>query len=180
MSFYVYILASRRNGTLYIGMTDDLARRTWQHRVGVVPGFTKTYSVTTLVWYEVHETRASAFTRERQLKRWEPRLEIAAHRAHESDLARSVGRPVEVSSGSPLSRGRAGATPPPDVSRGRSPTRVSPCCGSRPREQWAGQEAAPLGDEGMCGAVGGEPRGQAHRAAPRWHHNAASASNNIG
>jgi putative endonuclease len=64
MSFYVYILASRRNGTLYIGMTDDLARRTWQHRVGAVPGFTKAYGVTMLVWYELHETRESAFTRE--------------------------------------------------------------------------------------------------------------------
>ena len=70
MSFYVYILASRRNGTLYVGMTDDLARRTWQHRVGVVPGFTKEHGVKLLVWYEVHETRASAFTRERQLKKW--------------------------------------------------------------------------------------------------------------
>jgi putative endonuclease len=70
MSFYVYILASRRNGTLYIGMTDDLARRTWEHRIGAVPGFTKTYGVTMLVWYEVHESRASAFVRERQLKKW--------------------------------------------------------------------------------------------------------------
>ena len=70
MSFYVYILASRRNGTLYIGMTDDLARRMWEHRAGVVPGFTKQYGVTMLVWYEVHESRASAFVRERQLKKW--------------------------------------------------------------------------------------------------------------
>jgi len=70
MSFYVYILASSRNGTLYIGMTDDLARRIWEHRIGAVPGFTKTYGVTNLVWYEVHETRESAFSRERQLKKW--------------------------------------------------------------------------------------------------------------
>jgi putative endonuclease len=70
MSFYVYILASGRNGTLYIGMTDDLARRIWQHRIGAVPGFTKTYGVTMLVWYEVHEARESAFARERQLKKW--------------------------------------------------------------------------------------------------------------
>jgi putative endonuclease len=63
-------LASRRNGTLYIGMTDDLARRMWEHRAGVVPGFTKQYGVTMLVWYEVHESRASAFVRERQLKKW--------------------------------------------------------------------------------------------------------------
>ena len=70
MSFYVYLLASRRNGTLYIGMTDDLAQRVWMHRTGVLPGFTKRYGVRMLVWYEQHETRESAFTRERQLKKW--------------------------------------------------------------------------------------------------------------
>jgi putative endonuclease len=70
VSFFVYILASRRNGTLYIGMTDDLARRAWEHRTGVVPGFTRKYGVKTLVWYEVHETRETAFQRERQMKRW--------------------------------------------------------------------------------------------------------------
>ena len=55
MSFYVYILASQRNGTLYVGMTDDLAKRIWMHREEVLPGFTKKYSVKILVWYEVHE-----------------------------------------------------------------------------------------------------------------------------
>jgi putative endonuclease len=70
MSFLVYILASRRNGTLYIGMTDDLSRRIWEHRTGVTPGFTKKYGVKTLVWYEVHESREAAFQRERQLKKW--------------------------------------------------------------------------------------------------------------
>ncbi len=66
LSFYVYILASRRNGTLYIGMTDDLARRIWMHRVGALPGLTKKYGVKTLVWFEQHPTRKSAFVRERQ------------------------------------------------------------------------------------------------------------------
>jgi len=70
LSFYVYILASKRNGTLYIGMTDDLVRRIWQHRDGILPGFTKRYGVKTLVWYELHESRDSAFARERQLKKW--------------------------------------------------------------------------------------------------------------
>jgi putative endonuclease len=70
MSFFVYILASRRNGTLYVGMTDDLVKRTWQHRNGVIPGFTNKYGVKTLVWYEVHESRVSAPTRERQIKKW--------------------------------------------------------------------------------------------------------------
>jgi putative endonuclease len=70
MSFYVYILASRRNGTLYIGMTDDIAKRIWQHRTGIIPGFTKKYGVKSLVWVEAHETRESAFRRERQMKKW--------------------------------------------------------------------------------------------------------------
>jgi putative endonuclease len=70
VSFFVYILASRRNGTLYIGMTDDLAKRIWQHRTGAIPGFTKKYGVKILVWHEQHETRESAFARERQLKKW--------------------------------------------------------------------------------------------------------------
>ena len=70
MSFWVYILASRRNGTLYIGMTDDLARRSWEHRTDAVPGFTRKYGVKMLVWFEQHETRESALQRERQLKKW--------------------------------------------------------------------------------------------------------------
>jgi putative endonuclease len=51
-------------------MTDDLVRRTWEHRNGAVPGFTKKYGVKQLVWYEVHETRETAFQRERQIKKW--------------------------------------------------------------------------------------------------------------
>jgi putative endonuclease len=70
MSFYVYILARRRNGTLYIGMTDDLGRRIWEHKEGAIPGFTKKYSVKLLVWFEAHDTRESAFIRERQIKKW--------------------------------------------------------------------------------------------------------------
>ncbi len=70
MSFYVYILASQRNGTLYVGMTDDIVRRIWQHREGIAAGFTKHYNVKMLVWYEQHPSRESAFTRERQTKKW--------------------------------------------------------------------------------------------------------------
>ena len=70
MAFYVYILANKRNGTLYIGMTDDLVRRVWQHREGTIEGFTKAYRVRNLVWFEEHSTRASAFSRERQMKKW--------------------------------------------------------------------------------------------------------------
>jgi putative endonuclease len=70
MAFYVYILASRKNGTLYVGMTDNLIQRIWMHRNDVVKGFTREYRVKMLVWYEQHETRESAFKRERQLKKW--------------------------------------------------------------------------------------------------------------
>jgi putative endonuclease len=70
MAFYVYILASRRNGTLYIGMTDNLIQRVWMHRNGALPGFTRKHGVKTLVRYEQYESRESALTRERQMKRW--------------------------------------------------------------------------------------------------------------
>jgi len=70
MSFFVYMLASKRKGTLYVGMTDDLIKRVWQHRTGALPGFTRKYNVKILVWYEPHESRESAFQRERQIKKW--------------------------------------------------------------------------------------------------------------
>jgi len=64
----VYILASQRNGTLYVGVTSNLAGRVWQHKNGVVEGFTRRYGVHDLVWYEVHDTMESAIGREKQLK----------------------------------------------------------------------------------------------------------------
>jgi putative endonuclease len=70
MAFYVYILASRRNGTLYVGMTDDLVKRIWIHKNEVLSGFTKDYGVKKLVWFEEHDSRESAFHRERQIKKW--------------------------------------------------------------------------------------------------------------
>jgi putative endonuclease len=70
MAFYVYILASQRNGTLYIGHTDSISRRTWQHQDGDSPSFTHRYGVDMLVYYEVFETRAAAFHRERAMKKW--------------------------------------------------------------------------------------------------------------
>ena len=69
-SFYVYILASRRNGTLYVGVTNDLTRRTFEHRNDLVPGFTKRYGVHVLVWYEVHSNIRLAIEREKQIKGW--------------------------------------------------------------------------------------------------------------
>ncbi|MCK5241551.1 GIY-YIG nuclease family protein [bacterium] len=66
----VYILASQRNGTLYVGVTSDLIRRVWEHKNGLVEGFTKRYAVHDLVWYEVHETMESAIGREKAIKEW--------------------------------------------------------------------------------------------------------------
>jgi putative endonuclease len=80
MSFFVYILASSRNGTLYIGMTDDLERRIFEHRNGTIPGFTKKYGVKLLVWFEEHGSRESAFLRERQMKKMEPPVEAPTDR----------------------------------------------------------------------------------------------------
>ncbi|MGX1100972.1 GIY-YIG nuclease family protein [Amorphus sp. MBR-141] len=76
MAFYVYILASGPNGTLYTGMTDDLARRIYEHREKVRPGFTRAHGVATLVWYEGHDTREAAFVRERQIKKWRRRWKL--------------------------------------------------------------------------------------------------------
>ncbi|OQX16123.1 MAG: GIY-YIG nuclease [Desulfobulbaceae bacterium A2] len=66
----VYILASRRNGTLYIGVTSDLIKRIWEHQSDAVEGFTSKYGVHTLVYYEQHVTMDAAITREKQLKKW--------------------------------------------------------------------------------------------------------------
>ena len=68
--FYTYILASQRNGTLYTGSTDDLARRVFEHREKVRPGFTTKYGVDKLVWFQSFELRENAFRRERQIKEW--------------------------------------------------------------------------------------------------------------
>ncbi len=64
----LYILASERNGTLYIGVTSDLTKRIWEHKNNVIEGFTKRYGAHQLVWYELHENMESAIQREKQLK----------------------------------------------------------------------------------------------------------------
>lgn len=66
----VYIMASKRNGTLYVGVTSDLAVRVWQHRNNVVEGFTKKYGVHMLVYFEIHDDMESAIVREKRLKKW--------------------------------------------------------------------------------------------------------------
>ena len=76
MQPYVYILASERNGTLYIGVTSDLVKRIWEHKSDFVEGFTKQHQVHTLVWYEMHGSMESAITREKQLKEWKRQWKI--------------------------------------------------------------------------------------------------------
>jgi putative endonuclease len=66
----VYMMASSRNGTLYIGVTSDLLSRVWQHKNNVVEGFTEKYEVHQLIWYEPHENMDSAILREKVLKKW--------------------------------------------------------------------------------------------------------------
>ncbi len=71
MAFYVYIMANRRNGTLYVGSTDNMARRAWEHREKVRPqSFTARYGCTMLVWYQACETREGAKDLERRIKEW--------------------------------------------------------------------------------------------------------------
>jgi len=66
----VYVLASKRNGTLYVGVTSNLIKRVWEHKQHFVAGFTQKYRVDRLVWYELHETMESAISREKAIKSW--------------------------------------------------------------------------------------------------------------
>jgi putative endonuclease len=66
----VYILASKPNGTLYVGVTSDLIRRVWEHKTGEIDGFTKNYGVKTLVYFEMHAEMPDAIVREKQIKKW--------------------------------------------------------------------------------------------------------------
>jgi putative endonuclease len=67
---YVYILASKAYGTLYVGVTSDLVKRIWEHREHLVPGFTNRHLVTRLVWFECHDSIEAAINREKQIKEW--------------------------------------------------------------------------------------------------------------
>ena len=74
---FVYLMASRRNGTLYTGVTTHLLRRVWEHREGVLEGFTKTYNVKRLVWFEQHASILEAIAREKSIKRWRRAWKLA-------------------------------------------------------------------------------------------------------
>lgn len=78
MNYYVYILASCRNGTFYVGVTNDLVRRIYEHREGLIEGFTKRYGVTMLVYFEQHNDVETAIRREKSMKRWGRKKKMAA------------------------------------------------------------------------------------------------------
>jgi len=73
----VYLLASKRNGTLYTGVTSDLVARVWQHKNNQVEGFTQKYHVHTLVYYEMHQDMETAIQREKQIKKWKRQWKLA-------------------------------------------------------------------------------------------------------
>jgi putative endonuclease len=75
--FYIYIMANKRNGTIYIGVTNDLARRVYEHREGLVKGFTSRYGLKSIVYYEVFDSVSLAIQRETSLKRWPRRWKLA-------------------------------------------------------------------------------------------------------
>ena len=74
--YYVYILASRKNGTLYIGITSDLVKRVWEHKEKAVKGFTRKYSVNRLVYYEIFDDSENAIKREKRLKEYKRQWKI--------------------------------------------------------------------------------------------------------
>ncbi len=94
-TYYVYILASGRNGTLYTGVTNDLIRRVWEHKEKIAPGFTKRYGVDRLVWFEMSNSIESAILREKQIKHWNRAWKIALFRdtnPNWDDLYPSIAR----------------------------------------------------------------------------------------
>jgi len=70
LPFYVYLLASKRNGILYLGVTRDLVRRVYQHKTKATPGFTSRYGVQRLVWFETYDDPTTAIAREKDVKKW--------------------------------------------------------------------------------------------------------------
>jgi putative endonuclease len=70
MSYYVYIIASRKDGAIYIGVSNDIVRRIYEHRIKAVPGFAFKYNITRLVWFEIYDDPISAISREKELKKW--------------------------------------------------------------------------------------------------------------
>ena len=90
----VYLMASQRNGTLYLGVTSNLPQRIHQHRMGTTGGFTSRYDVRLLVWFEIHETMEAAILREKRLKKWRREWKLGLIEAANpdwNDLAAAIG-----------------------------------------------------------------------------------------
>jgi putative endonuclease len=98
----VYVLASKRNGTLYIGVTSDLVKRAWEHENGITGGFTRKYGIHRLVYYELFEDMISAITREKQMKKWRRawKIELIEEKNREwRDLWSDIAEPLVMSDG---------------------------------------------------------------------------------
>ena len=103
----VYLLASKRNGTLYTGVTSNLMQRVQQHREGAIPGFTREYGVRSLVWFEQHATMEQAILREKRIKKWNRMWKIELIERDNlgwRDLAEDFGFAPLEPTGFPLSR----------------------------------------------------------------------------
>ena len=103
----VYLLASRRNGTLYTGLTSDLRGRIYKHRNGLLPGFTRDYRVRMLVWFEQHSTMEEAILREKRIKKWNRAWKLKLIETDNPDwreLAEDFGFEPLGQTGLPLSR----------------------------------------------------------------------------
>ena len=103
----IYLLASQRNGTLYVGVTSDLLARMYQHRNGLRPGFTRDHRIRMLVWFEQHQTMDAAILREKRIKKWKRAWKLALIEVDNPgwrDLAEDFGFPPLPATGFPLSR----------------------------------------------------------------------------
>lgn len=104
----VYLLANRKNGAIYTGVTSNLLKRIQQHREGLIPGFTKEYGIKRLVWFEQHATMEEAIVREKRIKKWLRRWKIELIERDNlgwGDMAEDFGFAPLEPTGSPLSRG---------------------------------------------------------------------------
>jgi putative endonuclease len=98
MAYYVYLLASKKHGTLYLGVTNDIVRRGYEHRTKAAQGFTKRYSVDKLVWFEIYDDAISAIAREKELKKWRRDWKIRLIERGKSRMGRSLSRHFKLTS----------------------------------------------------------------------------------
>ena len=109
MAYYVYLLASKKHGTLYLGVTRDLVRRVYEHRTKAVESFTSRYGVDKLVWFEIYDDAATAIAREKELKKWRRDWKIRLIEEENPGWGRSLSRHFNLAS-SRLQHRHSGAT----------------------------------------------------------------------